>query len=925
MSQSSRDTFRTPHQKLDLTGAFESAPTAANEESRPNADAARPSDAPSGETASVDDFPSTIKNGRYRILRELGRGGQGTVVLAEDRELRRRVAIKVLTGWASASKSAGERFRREAHLVSKLDHPAICSIYDVGEEAGTRFLVMRYVEGRTLSSMISGSRASAETLEHSGFVALGEGDAETPTTTRSAGPEGVERRRILVLFEKIARALHFAHEAGVVHRDIKPGNIMITERGEPVILDFGLARDETGETPAISVSGDLYGTPAYMSPEQLRIGPGVDRRSDVYSLGVALFEALAHRRPFEAPTRQGLFDAILGREAPRLRSIVESTPRDLEVVVATALENDRNRRYLTALDLADELRRVLDKEPIRARPAGIGLVLKRWFQRNPRLGIASAIAVVSLLAGIVVSSYLAQKARSEKERADRENVEYRRLADARRLDDLVREAREDLWPPVPSMERRLSEWLARARPLAVEQGERRDALERLRRDAISVRREIPDAELASIEERRRAVARELEVLHARAEDSPDDAARESAAQAILVADAADRELRAQLDRPLVWRFPNADLEWRHDRLAELVAAIDRFTKPDPLDSSTIASVEARLETARTIGKRSIDDHRAAWDECRRAVEASNRYAGLSLSPQIGLRPIGANDCGYQEFVHAGSGNVPTRDGDLPPRVDESTGIVLVLVPGGRFVMGSGITEPGRRADEEEHEILLEPFFIAKYEVTQAQWQRVMGENPSFYRPGVDDRGQPCGVPVTSMHPVESITWSMARDFCRRLDVELPTEAVWEYACRAGSKTPFTWGDRPDCLAKKANVGDESLLDVGVQYRSIRRAPWRDGWGVHTDVRNGAANAFGLFGLHGNVSEWCRDVYAERFPSAANLPKDGENIFGASTSRTLRDGNWMNDPANSRAALRWRVSPTHLHINLGVRVMRRIDR
>ncbi len=382
----------------------------------------------------------------YRILRELGRGGQGQVFLAEDTRLRRRVALKVLRHFGPGSEEVFARFRREAEVASRLDHPSICAVYDAGIEQGVAWIAMRWVEGATIADDLASQRSGGTTNGDASVLNFDETTGAV-THTRSGGgtaappplPDRDKIERLLTLFEETARALHVAHEAGIVHRDIKPGNVMVAKDGRPVLLDFGMARDETDDDASLTRSGDVFGTPAYMSPEQvLGKKTALDRRTDVWSLGATLFECLTLVRPFEAATRQALFAAICTKEPPRPRRLNPAISAELEVVLATALEKDRDRRYLTAQDFAEDLRRLRDHEPIRARQAGIALRALRWAQRNPtRAAALGATAVlVAVTTGLLsyglgaagradVEAQL--RAKTEAER-DRSEVERRRLA-----------------------------------------------------------------------------------------------------------------------------------------------------------------------------------------------------------------------------------------------------------------------------------------------------------------------------------------------------------------------------------------------------------------------------------------------------------------------------------------------------------------
>ena len=344
------------------------------------------------ESAPTDDDLGAF--GPYALHSELGRGGQGTVYLAEDQRLGRKVALKVLTAAvAPVPEDRLRRFRREAEAASKLDHPNICAVHEAGEVDGVPYIAMRYVEGETLSHRIQQARLRAEREERE----RGDDDGSTSPNSR----RGIAN--VVGLIERTASALHQAHEQGLIHRDIKPGNIMVTPDGDPVLLDFGLARDELADEHTLTHSGDLLGTPAYMSPEQLtahRIP--LDRRTDIYSLGATLYECLTLERPFTALTRAELYHQILHADPSAAGSLNRQIPRDLQVVIETAMEKDRNRRYQSALDFAEDLRRFRAFEPIRAKPIGKLLRTRRWCQRHPAFAVAISSLIVALVAAVIV-------------------------------------------------------------------------------------------------------------------------------------------------------------------------------------------------------------------------------------------------------------------------------------------------------------------------------------------------------------------------------------------------------------------------------------------------------------------------------------------------------------------------------------------
>src|SRR5262245_51356834 len=202
------------------------------------------------------DEPGSDHIARYRILRELGRGGQAIVYLAEDTKLQRQVALKVLDVRPASNKQAIERFRREAAITSKLDHPGICPVYDIGQDRGVLYIAMRHIEGEPLSAKIATKKehptSDATVVEGPGGFEPRSLRATTVRVDPSSGPKTwVEITRTLELFERAAEALHVAHEHGVIHRDMKPGNIMVTPGGDPVILDFGLAQDVERDLPTV--------------------------------------------------------------------------------------------------------------------------------------------------------------------------------------------------------------------------------------------------------------------------------------------------------------------------------------------------------------------------------------------------------------------------------------------------------------------------------------------------------------------------------------------------------------------------------------------------------------------------------------------------------------------------------------------------
>ncbi len=338
----------------------------------------------------ADETPSIARIGRYRVIRLIGAGGMGAVYEAEQERPRRRVAIKLIRpGWVT--EALLKRFEREAHVLGQLDHPGIAQIYeadtaeaqdDQGRSLGGQpFFAMELVHGHSLQAYLERTR-----------------------------PSPSER---LDLVRRIAEAVHHAHQKGIVHRDLKPGNILVTDKGRPKILDFGVARlteHDAQVTTLETRSGVIVGTLAYMSPEQIAgDSRAVDIRADVYALGVILYEMLSERLPLEV-TRCSLPEAtrlIRDVDPPRLSAINTRFRGDIDTIVSKAIEKDADRRYASASALAADLQRTLRDEPIAARPPSTAYQLRKFARRNRAIVAGVMATFLALVIGLLGTVYFA--------------------------------------------------------------------------------------------------------------------------------------------------------------------------------------------------------------------------------------------------------------------------------------------------------------------------------------------------------------------------------------------------------------------------------------------------------------------------------------------------------------------------------------
>ena len=307
--------------------------------------------------------------GNYEILEEIGRGGMGVIYRARQRHSRRIVALKRVLSYHADSHETLARFRREAEAAASLDHPNILPIYEVGEsEDGVPFFSMKYASGGSLQE-------------------VGPALRDDP-------------REIVRLLAKITRAVQYAHRQGILHRDLKPGNILLDGRSEPLVSDFGLAKwlDTSSD---LTRSLTIFGTPGYIAPEQAK-GPAANLKpaADVYSLGAILFDLLTGRPPFLGEHALAVIQQAADKPAPKLRSLVQHADRDLETICARCLEREPAARYGSAGELAEDLERWLEGRPIVARPVSPPVQAWRWARRNPILASAAAVAV--LLGGVLI-------------------------------------------------------------------------------------------------------------------------------------------------------------------------------------------------------------------------------------------------------------------------------------------------------------------------------------------------------------------------------------------------------------------------------------------------------------------------------------------------------------------------------------------
>ncbi|MBL8899305.1 MAG: SUMF1/EgtB/PvdO family nonheme iron enzyme [Planctomycetes bacterium] len=857
----------------------------------------------------IAEFEPRAQLGPYRVAERLGQGGMGTVVAARHEEHGTEVALKLIRADLLEQPEARERFHRELSALRRVEHPALCPVLDVGEANGVPYFAMPRLRGEDLGRKIARARRAGSR----GPVAL-------------AGTQR-ELSALLVFFENAARGLHAAHLIGLVHRDVKPGNLFCTDDGAPVVLDFGLARDTHTDATTLAGSRELLGTLEYMPPEQIRGERTLDARADVYALAASLYEALSLELPWRGRTRSETLERILREEVPPISRVRPELPRELSHLLSRALEKDPARRPRDAAAFADELGRVRRGERVLLRADGPARRLLRWCRRYPLAAAALAATTVfsTAAAGLALSREAAlEREREAHARAHTALQKFRLTEHATRLAH-ARLALESL-PPLTASEcvAAHEHWLARyaeplregraellAQRLAWQQaGMPSDAARQVERELAQ---EIDDlrAELARFEARcatLRPAEEEVDELWAELGRLQ----RAALAEHLL-------QMQARLEAPRGEFLADGAEEFLYAELGRLLEELARFERDE---RSGIAAIEHRLALARAAHASLSEAEQRAWAAARAALHDDPRFASFDLVPEPGLTPLGPDPrSGLQEFACRFSGAPPARKGGAL-HIEDASAIVFVLLPGGAQRIGAqrrDRTAPRYDAyspsDMGPHEVRLAPFLLAKHELSQGQWMRLAGgANPSYVRPGNVPFDQPTG----ETYPVESLSWIEARALLRVYGMELPTEAQWEHGARGGSDAVFPWGDEPRALEGYANLFGREMAGLPANLPG-GPAPLDDGAKLPLPIDALEPNEFGLHHVIGNVSEWCRDAF---WTWRTTLGEgDGLVDFPLARYRSFRGGSYLDGWLTARLACRRKASPDDTQVSLGVRPAR----
>ncbi len=829
-------------------------------------------------------FEPGTQLGPYRLVSKLGEGGMGIVFKAVHTKLDKTVAIKILPSQLISQKSALARFEREMKAVGRLQHPNVVQAFDAGEEKGTHFLVMEYVEGTDLQRLVM-----------------------------TRGPFSVENACKAVY--QAALGLGAAHDMGLVHRDIKPSNLFVTKGGQIKILDLGLARlsNDDPEAGALTYSGQCFGTPEYMAPEQWEDVHACDGRTDLYALGCSLFFLLTGRPPYGGEDYKTAPRKMLGHindAVPDLKKLRSDVPDELNAIYHKLMAKKSDQRYATSTELAE--------------------ALSPWAMGGSEVtqvpGAPSGHTRVLPAAQTVPEKTLAQHSGRPVDTEVTQAFAADKNAFPTLLEPVARAGQTTFVPPETTAPGRTGfpAWLWPALGGAAAMILLTAGLLWLMKSGPS---DAPPDGPNTVAQNNTTPDQPASNTTDKPEDPPSDQTElppELMTPDPEKTDPAEVAAEEPLD-PLMTEEPAAE--------NPVVTLVGPIVVPDPVvpEAPSLPDPEPnppfRLELKKEIVASTTEQD--ANDE---PIEPLFEVEDIVVVVTVADQGPASLKSPFDQAAVQKARVAWAEELQIPPSVKNTIDMELVLIPPGEFAMGASDLEAKTSPSEKpQHKVKIsKPIYVGKFEVLQREYQKVTGSNPSKFNKAtkVDIFKRKVGNLDTDMFPVDSVTWHEAIEFCNKLSAReglapyyklggeppggngyrLLTEAEWEYCCRAGTVTSYSFGATSS--GKESNVGTTSGKPGAGGLKRTERAG------------SFPPNQFGLFDMHGNVSEWCFDWHDKALYSSrvGKLMVNPQGPRGGML-RVLRGGAWDLPPVMSRAAARGALSPNSDANNTGFRVAR----
>jgi len=902
-----------------------------------------------GKTTIITAFSS-----EYEILEEIGRGGMSTVYKARHKRLGRIVALKIVPRELSHDREFVKRLRHEAIATSKLNHPNIITIFDVGEQEGFPYISMEYLEGGTLSDLL-------QTEGH------------------------LSEEKIKEIIVPILKGLDYAHSKGIIHRDIKSSNIMFASDGRPVLMDFGIAKSAEGTK--LTKTGSIIGTPEYMSPEQERGVDDIDGRTDIYSIGVVMYEMAAGRVPFQSSTALSVLHKLLHEELQPPSAFASGISEDFSLVITQALRKDRNERYQGCKEYIDSINKgkptfeTHSKKPTKTKTQKLSKVNKPSIQKkdkNSGIILKISIAIISVLILVILGYFSMTHFQGKVEIPDVVGMQYSDALELLKDNDLRGEKGEVL-----QTKTEITEKIADQHPRVGTQVKKNT---KIILDIYHKLIDVPEVKYKDKKEAKQilnnytilvkdaeyqfhpniATGKVIGILHDPQELPEGDKVTLIISNGIEMIDLPDlsgKTLDFATDELLklgffvgeinsikslynkgeivVTTIPQSGI-YAKGSIIDINVSKEMIEVPELIGLS-YKEAKKQLEWAGLqIGKKTYVD--SDIDESDMIVRHSPLKGRVSKGTKVDIELsvgnsvvpnlIGLDTQEARYKLTAGGLSIGSvneivtdkieEDGKVikqskeagtktskDKRVDVITGIYMlenmVLIQSGTFQMGSN---NGVSNEKPVHSVWIDDFYIGKYEVTQKEWKEVVGNNPSRFK--------------GDNLPVEKVSWYDAVEFCniksrkegltpcysgsgknitcnfRANGYRLPTEAEWGYAARGGNKS-----------------GDYTYSGSN----TIGNVAWYDGNSANMTHPAGKKqlNELGLYDMSGNVCEWCNDWYDSDYYSSS--PRNNPGGPSSGRYRVMRGGGWIRYSNDFRVADRNYSSPNYGYAAYGFRYVR----